>query len=234
MVRSVAGRPPRRDILLTDTVHSSVAFLHIDQGRPGFDDGMGAVIRDDPRSPYYLIALGAVGAVTAAVLFGVAFLWLVPPHPAAPPADPVPPSQPLETDGGPQQGVNDMAPAPTPRTPTAASPTPAAPSNQEAATLGSAPIQTALIPPAGITRTQKVRAAPHPHKRVTISRLQHGEARGSATPGVQQTPEGQGAALWRSDASARPNAQIQSDGSAYPREDRPESGIEPIGGEPSG
>jgi len=100
--------------------------------------------------------------------------------------------------------------------------------------VGSAPIQTALIPPAGITRTQKVRAAPHPHKRVTISRLQHGEARGSATPGVQQTPEGQGAALWRSDASAGPNAQIQSDGSAYPREDRPESGIEPIGGEPSG
>ena len=35
-------------------------------------------------------------------------------------------------------------------------------------------------------------------------------------------------------AYVNPSAQIQSDGSAYPREDRPESGIEPIGGEPSG
>ena len=166
---------------------------------------MGAVIRDDSRSLYYLIALGAVGAATAALLFGVAFLWLTPPHPAAPPADPVPPSQPLETDGGPRQGVNDMAPAPTPRTPTAASATPTAPSNQDAATLGSTPIETALIPPAGITRAQKVRTGQHPHKRMTISRLQQGEARRSATPGVQQTPEGQGAALWRSDASAGPN-----------------------------
>jgi hypothetical protein len=169
---------------------------------------MGAVIRDDSRSLYYLIALGAVGAATAALLFGIAFLWLAPPHPAAPPADPVPPSQARVTDGGLRQGVNDMAQGPTPGTPTdslAVSPTPVVPSNQEAATLGSTPIETALIPPAGIMRAQKVRAGQHPHKRMTISRLQQGEARTSAALGVQQTTEGQRAALWRSDASAGPN-----------------------------
>jgi hypothetical protein len=186
MVRSVAGRPPRRDILLSDTVHSSVAFLQIDQGRPEGGSTMGAVIRDDSRSLYYLIALGAVGAATAAVLFGVAFLWLAPPHPAASPADPVPPSQALETEGGPRQGVNDMAQGPTPGPPTdslAASPTPAAPSNQEAAMLGSTTIETTLIPPAGITRAKRVRVGWRRH-----------EATGR-----------QWAALWRPDASAGPN-----------------------------
>jgi hypothetical protein len=168
---------------------------------------MGVVIRDASRSLYYVIALGAVGAATVAVLFGIAFLWLAPPHPAAPPADLVPPSQALETDSRLRQGVNDTAQGPTPGAPTdgAASPTPAAPSNQEAARLGSTPIETALIPPAGITRAQRVRASQHPHKRMTISRLQQGEARRSATLGVLQTTEGQGAALWRPDASAGPN-----------------------------
>jgi hypothetical protein len=139
------------------------------------------VPKDDFRPLLYLVSLGAVAAATVCVFFGIGFLLLAPPHPAAPPADPDPPAQALEAHEVPPPGNNDTAwgslSAP-PADKVTSSPTPSAPSNREAPAL-----ETTLVPPAGITHAKRVRVGRHRHQ-------------GTGRHWV---------ALWRPDASAGPN-----------------------------
>src|SRR5215813_11562612 len=81
---------------------------------------------DDHFRPLpYLLSLGAIAAATAVVFFGVAFLWLTPPHPSEPPADVDVPAQALELQevpppanpgaaGGSSSTLADKAANPTP------------------------------------------------------------------------------------------------------------------------
>jgi hypothetical protein len=125
------------------------------------------VPKDDFRPLLYLVSLGAVAAATVCVFFGIGFLLLAPPHPAAPPADPDPPAQALEAHEVPPPGNNDTAwgslSAP-PADKVTSSPTPSAPSNREAPAL-----ETTLVPPAGITHAKRVRVGRH-RQRWTESR----------------------------------------------------------------
>ena len=147
---------------------------------------MMAMPKDESRPLPYLVTVGAVAAGTVAVFFGIGFLWLVPPHPAAAPGaaapeDPVSRAQALEAHEVPPPGNNDTAwgslSAP-PADKVTSSPTPSAPSNREAPAL-----ETTLVPPAGITHAKRVRVGRHRHQ-------------GTGRHWV---------ALWRPDASAGPN-----------------------------
>jgi hypothetical protein len=167
---------------------------------------MSAVAKDDFRSFHYLIALGGVAVVTVAVFFGVAFLWLAPPHPTAPPADPVPPRQALDAHEVPPLGASDTVRGSSVRSledATAPSPIPTAPPNREALALRSAPIETVRSPPAPVAHAKRARAGRHTQNRITISRLPQREAERSA---LGFAPTGRNwNALWRADASAGPN-----------------------------
>jgi hypothetical protein len=139
------------------------------------------VPKDDFRPLLYLVSLGAVATATVSVFFGIGFLLLAPPHPAAPPVDPVPPAQALEAHEVPLPWKSDTAwgslSAP-PADKVTSSPTPSAPSNREAPAL-----ETPLVPQAGITHAKRVRVGRHRH----------------------QGTERHWVALWRPDASAGPN-----------------------------
>jgi hypothetical protein len=138
----------------------------------------------DFRALPYLVSLGAVGAAIVAVFFGVGLFLLVPRHPTAPPADPDPLAQALESLDLPTPAINDTAPgsssAPAAKN-VAASPTLGASSSREVPTLGFTAVETTLIPPARITHAKKVRIFWY-HRQVTRR-----------------------AASWRPDASAGPN-----------------------------
>jgi hypothetical protein len=142
---------------------------------------MTIVPEDDFRPLLHLVCLGAVGAATIGIFFGVGFLWLAPPRPAAPPADTVLPAQTFEPREVPSSADSDPAPGSSPGTPVAtvaATTTPDTPSKGEAAA-----IETTLIPPAGITHKKRVHIRRHPH---------HATGR-------------HWAASWRVDASSGPN-----------------------------
>jgi len=150
-----------------------------------------AVPKDESRPLPYLVTVGAVAAGTVAVFFGIGFLWLAPPHPAAPPgaaapADPVSRAQALEPHEVPPLADNDTAwgsSSAPPAGKVTASTTPSAPSNREAPVLDATGFETARVPPAGITHAKKVR----------VGRRRH------------QGTERHRVALWRPDASAGPN-----------------------------
>jgi len=125
---------------------------------------MSAIIRGDFRSLHYLLALGGIAAATATVIYVVAFLWHGPSHPAARPADPVPPTQALEPEEGvpPPPEASNTARSPSAGSPVediAASPTPVAPSNRQA--LASMPFKTALSRPGRNTHTKKAGVGRH-------------------------------------------------------------------------
>jgi hypothetical protein len=161
---------------------------------------MSAVAKDDFRSFHYLIALGGVAVVTVAVFFGVAFLWLAPPHPTAPPPDPVPPRQALDAHEVPPLEASDTVRGSSVRSledATAPSPIPTAPPNREALALRSAPIETMRSPPAPVAHAKRARAGRHTQNRTTISRLPKREAERSA---LGFAPTGRNwNALWRAD-----------------------------------
>ena len=166
---------------------------------------MSASIKDDFRSVHYLIALSGVAAVTVAVFFGIAFLWLAP-YPAAPPANPVPPRQALDAHEVPPGASDTARSASVASVENAIAPSPisTAPPNGEALALRSAPIETAHSPPAPVTHAKRARAGRHTQKRITISRLPRREAERSAL-GFAPTTGRNWTALWRADASAGPN-----------------------------
>jgi hypothetical protein len=149
---------------------------------------MTTVPKDDFRPLVYLLPLGGVGAATVGVFFGVGILLLTPPRGAAPPALPDPPIQ-AEAHEVPPPADNDTARDSTPGylDNVAARPMSDTPPTQEVLASRSKemepPMETTLIPLAGIAQTERVEVG-RPHHRVT------GRHR---------------VALWRSDARAGPN-----------------------------
>jgi hypothetical protein len=145
-----------------------------------------AVPKDESRPLLYLVVVGAVAAAAVAIFFGIGFLLLAPPYPASPSADPGLQAQALEAhEVVPPWANNDSAwgssSAPAAEK-VAANPTHGAPPNREAPELAATGIDTALIPPAGLTHTKRVRVGQHRHK---LTGRHWG-------------------ALWRSDARAGP------------------------------
>jgi hypothetical protein len=142
---------------------------------------------DHVRGLPHLLSIGAIGATTAVVFFGIAFLWLTPPHPTKPPADVDAPAQALEVQEVPPPANNNAAEASS-SAPTvdkaAASPTSAAASEHELPALKATALETAFVPPARSARATRVRVALY-HRKVA--------------------PERHGVAPWRPDARAGPN-----------------------------
>jgi hypothetical protein len=131
------------------------------------------------RTLPYLLTMGAIGAATAAVFLGIAFLWLAPPHPTEPRADVDAPAQALEVQEIPPPANNDAAggSSSAPLADKAANPTPAAMSGQEQPALKATALQTAFVPPARSARARRVRitlyhrqVAPETH-RAALGRL---------------------------------------------------------------
>jgi hypothetical protein len=133
-----------------------------------------------------LLSIGAIGAATAVVFFGVAFLWLTPLHLTKPPADVDAPAQALEVQEVPPPANNDAvgtsSSAPTVDK-AAASPTSAVASEPELPALTPTALETAF-PPARSARWTRVRVALY-HRQVA--------------------PKRHGVAPWRPDARAGPN-----------------------------
>jgi hypothetical protein len=167
-------------------------------------------VSKENRGPFlYLLTVGAVAAATVAVFFGIGFLWLAPPHPPAPSADPIAraqapePAQALEPAQAPEP-AQALEPSPTLETrylaPAAnsdaawgsssvpiaeevtASATPSA-SNRTAPVLEGTGFEAARLPPTGITHAKRIRT---------------GRRRHQATARHWVAP-------WRADASAGPN-----------------------------
>lgn len=142
---------------------------------------------DDHFRPFlHLLSVGVVGGATAAVFFGVAFLWLAPPRPTEPPADLDAQTQALEVQEVSPPANNDTAwgssAAPAADN-VARSPTSRAPPNRNAPVLEATVSQTALVPPARATRARRVRVVWH-QRQVAVG--------------------SHGAASWRPDARAGP------------------------------
>src|SRR5215475_7513682 len=64
---------------------------------------------DHFRGLPHLLSIGAIGAATAVVFFGIAFLWLTPLHPSKPLADVDAGAQALEIQEVPPPANNDAA-----------------------------------------------------------------------------------------------------------------------------
>src|SRR5215467_12383477 len=141
---------------------------------------------DDHFRPLpYLLSLGAIAAATAVVFFGVAFLWLTPPHPTEPPADVDMPAQALDLQEVPPPANPDAArgSSSTPLADKAANPTPAAMSEQEQPAPEAIALETAFVPPARSTRAKRVRIALHHRQVVTWERHRAALWRLNAYPG---------------------------------------------------
>jgi hypothetical protein len=143
------------------------------------------ITKEDLRSLLYLVSLGVVGAATVGVFFGAGLMWLIDPHTAARPADPVMSAQALRPEEFQLPGdigtVWGLVPdAPTERV-KAISTSDVAP-NREVLASRSTATET-LVPRTRATHSKRVRSSRH-------------------------RPLGTGrylAALWRPDASAGPN-----------------------------
>jgi hypothetical protein len=146
-----------------------------------------AVTRRDFASLLHLVSLSAVAAATVGVFFGVGFLLIAPPHPAAPLKDPAPEAEAVQVEELQSPENNDAAwrslSAPSPHE-VAASPMLSALSEQEPPLLGSAETRMVLVNPTHITHVKKIRVRRGRHEATT----RHW------------------AGLWRPDASAGPNA----------------------------
>jgi hypothetical protein len=152
---------------------------------PG-DWAMSAITKHDWAFSLYLVSLSAVITATVGVFFGIGFLLLASPDPAAPPAEAVSAPLALEAQEVPSPANNDTAWGSSSTLPVdkaAASPTLSEPSNPKTPVLEAATMETAPIPPAGITHAKRVRVGRH----------------------RQEATGRRWAALWRPDASAGPN-----------------------------
>ena len=152
---------------------------------PG-DSTMSAITKHDLAFSLYLVSLSAVVTATVCVFFGIGFLLLAPPNPAAPPAESVSPPLALQAQEVPPSANNDAAGGSSSAPPAdkaAASPTLSAPSNRETPVLVATTMETAPIPRAGIIHSKRVRVGRH----------------------RQEATGRRWAALWRPDASAGPN-----------------------------
>ena len=149
---------------------------------------MNSALKEDLRSLLHLVSLAVVGAATIGVFFGLGFMWLTDPRPAALPEDPVisQQAQALEADAVLAPVTENVTPDASPVLPTekvAASPI-ADPQLDGA----SVPIRSTAIASKPI-RPRRVTQA----KRVRLSRYRRQES-------VRYW-----AASWRPDASAGPN-----------------------------
>jgi hypothetical protein len=147
---------------------------------------MSAITKHDLAFSLYLVSLSAVVTATVCVFFGIGFLLLAPPNPAAPPAESVSPPLALQAQEVPPSANNDTvggSSSAPPADKAAASPTLSEPSNPKTPVLEAATMETAPIPPAGITHAKRVRVGRH--RQVATGR--------------------RWVALWRPDASAGPN-----------------------------
>ena len=146
---------------------------------------MRAEPKDDFRPLLYLTPLAAIGAATAVVFFGIAFLWLTPPRPTGPLGDPDQPAQAREAhDVPPPNNDTVLDTASTPFTDNAAgSSMPPALSNRKAPVFETTASARDLLPPARATHARRSRI-------VVYQR--------------QVAPERKGTALWRPDARAGP------------------------------
>jgi hypothetical protein len=139
---------------------------------------------EDVRPLPHLLSLGATGAVTAAIFFGIAFLALSPPQPAEPPADPDLPAQALEGGEIPMSGDNIVVIGLSSAPPGEAAARPRFGASAESEETASASaLETASIPRFDITHSKRVRVGRH---------RREGTRKRWAT-------------LWRPDASAGPN-----------------------------
>jgi hypothetical protein len=147
---------------------------------------MSAATRHDFLFLLHLVSLSAVAVATVGVFFGIGYLLIAPPHPAAPLKDPVPEAQALQVEELQSPENNDAAggssSAPSPHE-VAASPMLSALSEQEPPQLGSAETRTALVTPAKIVHVKKIGVRQRRH-----------EATGRPW-----------AVLWRPDARSGPN-----------------------------
>jgi hypothetical protein len=147
---------------------------------------MNGVTKEDVRSILHLVSIGVVGAATVGIFFGLGFMWLTDPRPAAPPGNPAMPGQALEADAISAPLIESAASAASPVLPAekvAASPNPDPRADGALVTLNSAAIDATLIRPDRITHSKGLRNSRR--------RLQ-GTVRYRA-------------ASWRPDASAGPN-----------------------------
>ena len=143
------------------------------------------ITKEDLRSLLYLVSLGVVGAATVGVFFGAGLMWLIDPHPAALPADPVNSAQALRPEEFQLRRdtvrVWGLAPdAPTEQV-KAISTSDRAPNREVLATRSTA--TETLVPRTRVTHSKRVRFRRH---------------RPPATGRYL-------AVLWRPDASAGPN-----------------------------
>jgi hypothetical protein len=151
---------------------------------PG-DWAMSAITKHDLAFSLYLVSLSAVVTATVCVFFGIGFLLLAPPNPAAPPAESVSPPLALQAQEVPPSANNDTvggSSSAPPADKAAASRTLSAPSNRATPVLVATTMETAPIPRAGI-HSRRVRVGRH----------------------RQEATGRRWAALWRPDASAGPN-----------------------------
>jgi hypothetical protein len=156
---------------------------------------MSAVTKHDFVFSLYLVSLNAVAAATVGIFFGIGFLLLAPPHPAAPLTDPVPVAQALEARDVPPPRNDDPgwgSSAGSLADKVLAIATPDVPSNRKTPVLEATTMETARIPPTGIAHPKRVRVSRH-----------HQDDIGRHW-----------AALWRSDASVGPRHWRQHFGSA--------------------
>jgi hypothetical protein len=144
-----------------------------------------AVSKNDFRSLLYLISVSVVGPTIVGVLLGVGFLWLTDSEQATPSANPVLSAQALEAHEIRPPGNDATAWDSSPELPgdMIASPIPDAPTDRQVTALRSTAMDTAVIPPAGVTRARRVRIDWHRHREIG----KHW------------------AVSWRPDASAGPN-----------------------------
>jgi hypothetical protein len=146
---------------------------------------MSAITKHDLAFSLYLVSLSAVVTATVCVFFGIGFLLLAPPNPAAPPAEAVSPPLALQAQEVPPSANNDAvggSSSAPPADKAAASRTLSAPSNRATPVLVATTMETAPIPRAGI-HSRRVRVGRH----------------------RQEATGRRWAALWRPDASAGPN-----------------------------
>src|ERR1700731_2181900 len=102
--------------------------------------------KDESRRLPDLVTVGAVAAATVAVCFGIGFLWLFPPHPAAAPAETGSRAQDREAHEVPPLADNDTAwgrSSAPPAVKVTASTTPSAPAHREAPVLDATGFETA-------------------------------------------------------------------------------------------
>jgi hypothetical protein len=146
---------------------------------------VGGITKEDLRSLLYLVSLGVVGTATVGVFFGAGLMWLIDPHPAALPADPVNSAQALRFEEFQLRGDTVRVWGLEPDAPTeqvkAISTSDIAPDRE---VLASRPTATeTFVPRTRVTHSKRVRFSRH------------------RPPATRKYL----AALWRPDASAGPN-----------------------------